>query len=191
MTSRLPSLRACVRWVALSVVAVAVCGALAHAALGARAASGAAQQPAYCSLPPGPANPAWAFHAGAPIQTARGTYAHGSGTLSGPRAAGKICQVDRVVGSPDRQIIVSVTSGAVSPVHGATLGGAVGNRMVLPVRVSSSSDARCRLGTKGTVMLFASYSGARDDVVQFSFSRACRDHDQVYSGPSVVALVPR
>jgi hypothetical protein len=63
--------------------------------------------------------------------------------------------------------------------------------MVLPVRVSSSTDARCRAGTNGTVAMFASYSGARDDVVQFSFSRACKDHDHTYSGPSVVALVPR
>ncbi len=191
MTSRRRSPGARVRWVAVSTAAVAVCAALAEAAPGAGASSGAAQQPAYCSLPAGPANPAWGFHAGAAIQAASGTYAHGNGTLSGTRATGKICQVDRTAGASDRQIILTVTSGAVTPVHGATLGGAVGNRMVLPVRVASTTDARCRAGTRGTVTLFASYSGARDDVVQFSFSRACRDHDHAYSGPSVVALVPR
>ena len=157
----------------------------------AAAAGAASVPPAYCSLPTGPANPAWGFHVGAPITAAKGTYAHGRGTLSGEHATGEICQVDRTAGSPDRQIILSVTNGTVIPQHAVTVGGVLGSRMALPVRVSSSTDPSCRVGTKGTVTLFSSYNGVHEDSADFSFPRACRDHDHHYSGPRVAALVPR
>jgi hypothetical protein len=154
------------------------------------AASVASVPAAYCPLPSGPANPSWAFHAGAPIQAASGTYAHGRGTVSGGHASGEICQVDRSAGSADRQIILSVTHGRVVPQHAVTINGVLGNRMSLPVRVSSSTDPRCHVGTRGTVTLFSSYNGVHKDSAEFSFPGACRDHDHRYSGPRVVALVP-
>ena len=155
----------------------------------AAAAGAASVPPAYCSLPTGPANPAWGFHVGAPITAAKGTYAHGRGTLSGEHATGEICQVDRTAGSPDRQIILSVTHGVVVPQR-VTINGVLGRRMALPVRVASSTDSRCRVGTHGTVTLFNSFNGVHKDSADFSFARACRDHDHHYSGPNVVAVVP-
>jgi hypothetical protein len=153
--------------------------------------SGAASVPAaYCPLPPGSTNPSWGFHVGAPIQAVTGTYAHGRGTLTGGHAAGAICQVDRSAGAPDRQIVLSVTHGAVNPQHAVTVNGVLGNRMSLPVRVSSTTDTRCHVGTQGTVTLFSSYNGVHRDTVDLTFPRACRDHDHHYSGPHVVALVP-
>ena len=160
------------------------------AAVVSTATSVASVPPAYCSLPSGPANPSWGFHAGAPIQSANGTYAHGHGTVSGGHASGEICQVDRSAGSPDRQIILSVTHAAVFPQHAVTINGVLGNRMSLPVRVSSSTDPRCRAGTRGTVTLFSSYNGVHKDSADFAFPSACRDHDHHYSGSRVVALVP-
>jgi hypothetical protein len=163
----------------------------AAAVAGSVSAGATAVKPAYCSLPAGPSNPAWAFHAGEAITSASGSYAHGHGTLSGDRAAGAICQVDRTPGSPDRQIILAVTGGTVVPQHGVAIGAALANRMTLPVRVSSSTDRHCAVGTRGTVTLVATYNGVHNDSVQFAFPRACRDHDHRYAGPQVVAEVPR
>lgn len=178
-----------------SGLAVLLAAAAAPGATGAGEAAAAAgpagEQPAYCSLPPGPATPVWGFHVGAPIQGMRGTYAHGRGTLTGSRATGQICQVDRSAGGPDRQIILTVAGGAVVPQHAVTIHGSIGNRMVLPVRVAATTDPRCAVGTRGTVTLFSSYGGPRLDAVQLAFSGACRDHDHHYSGPQVVTEVPR
>lgn len=100
-------------------------------------------------------------------------------------------QVDRTPGPRDRQIIMSVTGGAVIPRHAVVFDGALSNQMTLPVRVSSSTDRRCAVGTKGTATLVATYNGVHNDSVQLAFPRACRDHDHHYTGSRVVALVPR
>ncbi len=173
--------RATAALIALSAVAALATGSVA----------GAASSVAYCSLPTYHGTQAWGFHAGAPITKAAGSYAHGRGSLSGTRAGGAICQVDRVAGSPDRQIILSIGHGAVTPAHAVTVGGALGNEMRLPVRVAGSTDPRCKVGTTGTVTLFATYNGIHDDSVRFAFAKACTSHDHVYSGSGVVALVPR
>ncbi len=156
------------------------------------ATSGAASVPAaYCPLPPGPANPSWGFHVGAPILGTHGTYAHGRGTLGNGRASGEICQVDRAAGLPDRQIVLSVTAGTAVPEHAVVVSGVLGNLLVLPVRVISTTDGHCVVGTHGSVTLFSSYNGVHKDNVKLALPRACRDHDHRYSGPQVVALVPR
>jgi hypothetical protein len=170
------------RFVAMAAVAGA--GLFGASALG-------SVKPAYCSLPPGPTNPAWAFHVGAQITGVRGTYAHGSGTYSGGHAGGRICQVDRTPGSPDRQIILSVTGGAAVLQDRISVDGNLANRLTLPVRVASSTDAACKVGTRGTAILTATYNGVHKDTVVLSFPSACRDHDHDYSGPRVVVLVPR
>jgi hypothetical protein len=171
--------------------ATALLIAAAAIALAVNSASGAASTVAYCPLPAYHGRQAWGFHAGVPISAATGSYAHGRGSLVGDSAGGAICQVDRVAGAPDRQIILSIGHGAVTPQHAVTVGGALGNKMRLPVRVTSSTDARCRVGTAGTVTLFATYNGVHRDSVRFAFATACGRHDHLYSGSGVVALVPR
>ena len=47
--------------------------------------------------------------------------------------------------------------------------GVPGNIMKIIVRVKSSTDPRCEVGTLGNVTLFASYNGVRSDSVQFFF----------------------
>jgi hypothetical protein len=146
--------------------------------------------PAYCTIPAGGADVQWAFHVGAPITAAHGTYAHGHGTIQGQRATGAICQVDRVAGSPDRQIILSAAGPVISLQHAVTFDGVLSNQLRLHVRVTSSTDPKCRVGTKGELTLIASYdSSVHHDSVQLSFPAACRRHDHNYSGRSVVVLV--
>jgi hypothetical protein len=165
--------------------------AVAIAAVAVASAFGAARTVAYCPLPAYHGSQAWGFHAGVPVSAAAGSYAHGRGSLQGEHAGGAICQVDRVAGSPDRQIILSIGHGAVTPEHAVTVGGVLGNEMRLPVHVRSSTDTRCKVGTNGTVTLFASYNGVHKDSVRFTFPTACGRHDHLYSGSGVVALVPR
>jgi hypothetical protein len=68
--------------------------------------------------------------------------------------------------------------------------GVPGNIMKIVVRVRSSTDPRCEVGTVGRVTLFASYNGVRSDSVQFSFPAACKDHDHLYHGSQVNNQVP-
>jgi hypothetical protein len=142
---------------------------------------------AYCPIPSGAT--AWAFHAGVPITGATGTYAHGHGSVSGGSAAGVICQVDRARGAPDRQIILSIHS-LISLQHAVPVSGALGNVMRLGVRVKSSTDPKCKVGTAGQAMIVATYNGAHHDSVELSFPSACRRHRHDYTGTDVVALVP-
>lgn len=176
--------------VAITVSAGAI-GSPSGASGSAGASAGASRPVAYCPLPAPHGAQAWGFHAGAPISAATGSYAHGRGTLSGQTAGGAICQVDRVAGAPDRQIILKIGHGAVVPQHAVTVNGQLGNRMRLRVRVASSTDSQCKVGAAGSVTLFATYNGVHHDTARFSFGATCRDHNHTYSGSSVVALVPR
>jgi hypothetical protein len=65
-----------------------------------------------------------------------------------------------------------------------------GNLIKIDVRVVSSSDSRCKVGTVGQLNMYASYNGVRSDSIQFSFGAACRDHNHLYHGPQVNAQVP-
>jgi hypothetical protein len=136
--------------------------------------------------------PPWGFHTGAPIAGATGSYARGHGeiNLAANTVSGILCQVDRVRNGPDRLIIMTVEHHLVYHSHYAVLWGVPGNIMKIIVRVQSSSDPRCKLGTLGRVTLFGSYNGVRSDSVQFTFPAACKDHDHLYHGPQVNNQVP-
>ena len=145
-----------------------------------------AQVPIVGGIPP------WGFHTGAPITGASGSYARGHGhiSLAANTVSGILCQVDRVRRQPDRLIIMTVERHLVYHSHHAVVWGVPGNIMKIVVRVQSSTDRRCKVGTLGHVTLFASYNGVRSDSVKFSFPGACKDHDHLYHGPQVDNQVP-
>ena len=136
--------------------------------------------------------PPWGFHTGAPITGATGSYARGHGdiNLSANTVSGILCQVNRVRDQPDRLIIMTVEEHLLYHSHQAVMWGVPGNIMKIIVRVNSSTDPQCQVGTLGHVTLFASYNGVRSDSVQFSFPAACKGHDVVYHGPQVNNQVP-
>ena len=137
--------------------------------------------------------PPWGFHTGDPITGATGSYARGHGdiNLDANTVSGILCQVDRVRNKPDRLIIMTVEHHLVYHSHHAVLWGVPGNIMKINVRVQSSTDRRCKVGTEGHATLFASYNGVRSDSVQFVFpATSCADHDHLYHGPQVNNQVP-
>jgi hypothetical protein len=136
--------------------------------------------------------PPWGFHTGAPITGASGSYARGHGEidLADNTVSGILCQVDRAPNQPDRLIIMTVEHHLVYHSHYAMMWGFPGNIMKIVVRVQSSTDPRCKVGTRGRVTLFASYNGVRSDSVRFTFPAACEDHDHLYHGPQVNNQVP-
>lgn len=165
----------------------------AFLALGAVARPAAAYPVQYCpQIPIVRGIPPWGFHTGAPITGARGSYARGHGqiNLDAKTVSGILCQVDRVRHHPDRLIIMRVEHHLVYHSHHAVMWGYPGNIMKIIVRVTSSTDPRCKVGTRGRVTLFASYNGVRSDSVQFRFPAACRSHDHLYHGPQVNNQVP-
>jgi len=136
--------------------------------------------------------PPWGFHTGAPITGASGSYARGHGdiNLAANTVSGVLCQVDRVPNHPDRLIIMTVEHHLVYHSHYAEMWGFPGNDMKITVRVQSSTDPQCQVGTLGHATLFASYNGVRSDSVQFTFPAACKDHDHLYHGTQVDNQVP-
>lgn len=154
----------------------------------------AARDSAWCSsVPRVEVQPQqWGFHAGQPYPGATGTYARGHGDidLAAGTATGVICQVDRVRGAGDRQVILSIVRRVLHTSHHAVMFGVEGNIMRIHVRVASSTDAGCAVGTTGEVTIFASYNGVKEDLVRFVFPAACRHHDHRYTGASVVTNVP-
>ncbi len=136
--------------------------------------------------------PPWGFHTGAPITGATGSYARGHGdiNLAANTVSGILCQVDRVPNHPDHLIIMTVEHHLVHHSHYASMWGFPGNIMKIIVRVQSSTDPECKVGTVGHATLFASYNGVRSDSVQFSFPAACKVHDHLYHGPQVNNQVP-
>ena len=162
-------------------------------ALGAAGSATAAYPVQYCaSVPIVQGIPPWGFHTGSPISGATGSYARGHGdiSLSANTVSGILCQVDRVRHQPDRLIIMTVKRHLVYHSHYAVMWGVPGNIMKIIVRVKSSTDPRCQVGTIGDVTLFASYNNVRSDSVQFFFPAACEGHDHLYHGPQVNNQVP-
>ena len=157
------------------------------------AGSAAGYQVQYCAQVPIVGGiPPWGFHTGQPITGATGSYARGHGdiNLDANTVSGILCQVDRVRHQADRLIIMTVQHHLVYHSHHAVMWGFPGNIMDIIVRVNSSTDPRCKVGTLGHVTLFASYNGVRSDSVQFTFPAACNDHDHLYQGPQVNNQVP-
>ena len=157
------------------------------------AGSAAAYPVQYCSQVPIVGGiPPWGFHTGAPITGATGSYARGHGdiNLAANTVSGILCQVNRVPYQPDRLIIMTVEHHLVSHSHHAVRWGVPGNIMKIIVRVQSSTDPWCMVGTLGHVTLFASYNGVRSDSVQFFFPAACRRQEHLYHGTQVNNQVP-
>jgi hypothetical protein len=157
------------------------------------AGSAAASPVQYCSqIPIVGGIPPWGFHTGAPITGATGSYARGHGdiNLAANTVSGILCQVDRVRHQRDRLITMTVKQHLVYHSHHAVMWGVPGNIMKIIVRVKSSTDPWCKVGTLGRATLFASYNGVRSDSVQFTFPAACQDHYHLYHGPQVNNQVP-
>ena len=162
-------------------------------ALASMAGSAAGSSVQYCAqIPIVGGIPPWGFHTGAPITSATGSYARGHGNinLGANTVSGILCQADRVRHQPDRVLTMTVERHLVYHSHHAVMWGVPGNVMKIIVRVQSSTDPQCKVGTLGRVTLFASYNGVRSDSVRFSFPAACRDHDHLYHGPQVNNQVP-
>src|SRR5579884_443921 len=173
----------------IGLAAVWVAGLLAL--LGGVGSASASVQ--YCSqVPIVQGIPPWGFHTGQPISGPTGSYARGHGdiNLNANTVSGILCQVDRLRHQPDRLIIMTVRHHLVYHSHHAVKWGVPGNIMKIIVRVKSSTDTRCKVGTSGRVTLFASYNGVRSDSVQFVFPAACRDHSHLYHGSQVNVQVP-
>jgi hypothetical protein len=134
----------------------------------------------------------WGFHAGHPITGPIGTYArgHGHANLSTHTANGVICQVNRPRHKRDREIILSIGRHFNYSSHYAVKWGVPGNIIQLNVNVKHSWDPKCRVGTHGTVTIFASYNGVHRDSVKFWFRAPCATHRRLYTGPDVVTNVP-
>jgi hypothetical protein len=135
--------------------------------------------------------PPWGFRTGAPITGASGSYARGHGdiNLAANTVSGILCQANRWRGR-DSLIIMTVKRHLGYHSHYANMWGYPGNIMKITVRVKSSDDSRCAVGTIGHVTLFASYNGVRSDSVQFFFPKACSDHRHLYHGSQVNNQVP-
>lgn len=161
-------------------------------ALGAAGSAGAFTTQYCAGVPIFHGTPPWGFNTGQPITGATGSYARGHGdiSLTANTVSGIMCQVDRVRNQPDRLIIMTVQHHLVYHSHYAQMWGYPGNIMKITVRVKSSTDPGCRVGTIGNVTLFASYNGVRSDSVQYFFPAACKDHDHLYHGPQVNNQVP-
>jgi hypothetical protein len=147
----------------------------------------------YCSqVPIYDGTPPWGFNTGQPITGATGSYARGHGdiNLEANTVSGILCQVDRSRNLPDRLIVMNVEPHLGYHSHFAQMWGYPGNIMHITVRVTSSTDSRCKVGTIGHVTLFASYNNVRSDSVQFFFPAACKGHDHLYHGPQVNNQVP-
>ena len=120
------------------------------------AGSAAGSQVQYCAqIPIVGGIPPWGFHTGAPITGASGSYARGHGdiNLAANTVSGILCQVDRVRQQPDRLIIMTVDHHLVYHSHHAVRWGVPGNIMKIIVRVQSSTDPLCQVGTRGGVTL--------------------------------------
>lgn len=172
--------------VAACLLAPLLALALAAGPAGAYPVQYCAQIPIVGGIPP------WGFHTGQPITGRAGSYARGHGdvNLATGTVSGILCQVDRVGNQPDRLIIMTVRGHLLYHSHHAVLWGYPGNLIRFTVRVKSSADPRCKVGTLGQVTLFGSYNGVRSDSVRFRFPAACRDHDHLYHGTQVNNQVP-
>jgi hypothetical protein len=165
------------------------------AAASARAAVSTAAQPVnYCQVIPIVNVPreGWGFHAGHPVSGAAGAYTRGHGTINlhAETATGVICQVVRPRGRADREIVMRIGRHVVHTSHHAVRFGVPGNIMTVHVRVHTSTDPGCKVGTKGRATVFASYNNVHRDGVRFTFAGSCRDQQRHWSGPSVVTNVP-
>jgi hypothetical protein len=174
----------------LAIAALVLTPLLALASTG----SAGAASTQYCKqIPFFQGVPPWGFGTTPVITGPTGSLARGHGdiNLTTNTVSGKLCQVDRVRNHPDRLIIMTVLPHLGYHSHYAYKWGYEGNIMHVTVRVTSSTDPLCKVGTIGHVTVFGSYNGVRQDSVQFFFPKSsCSRHDHLYHGPQVNTQVP-
>jgi hypothetical protein len=119
-------------------------------------------------------------------------YSHGWGNINlGTNwISGEICQNVNGAGQATRMIAVGVGPRIIYHTHTAQMWGYPGNLIQAVVKVISSTDPRCKVGTSGHVIMYASYNGVRSDSIQFFLDAGCRDENHLYHGPQVDAQVP-
>ena len=145
----------------------------------ASAATSCSQVPTVYGIPP------WGFHTGSYTGESSFAKGHGDINLAANTVSGIICQQDR-----HGVIIMSVAHHLDYHSHFATMWGYPGNIIKIKVRITSSNDQKCAVGTPGRATLYASYNGVRSDSVQFFFPAACSDQDRLYHGTQVNNQVP-
>jgi hypothetical protein len=175
-------------------VVIAVAALAGLGASGGAAAIGPVTCPRAASAPTSaPAGAVqWIFSAlGTPAAPSGGTtwsWTRGQGSWSAGSASGAICGEDKGRGRRDVVLSASGTS-TLSPQIKRL--GLLGVGIVIGVRVRASDDARCAVGTKGTITLFASYYSTHVDTIAMHFGAACADHDHRFSGTIVHVEIDR
>jgi len=142
-------------------------------------ATSCSQVPTVYGIPP------WGFHTGPYTGQRSFAKGHGNINLAANTVSGVICQQDRA-----GVLVLSVEHHLVYHSHYAMMWGYPRNIIKIKVRVKSSTDPNCAVGTVGRATLYASYNGVRSDSVQFFFPAACRDQDHLYHGSQVNNQVP-
>lgn len=155
-------------------------------------AADAATAPCFKQVPPLAGIPPWGFHTSDPLTGSSGSYAraYGDVNLDTGKISGNICQVDLHAGQPEQLIMLKPQSPLISHTHYGKMWGYPGNLIKVNVKVASSTDPSCTVGTVGRMTMFGSYNGVRSDSIQFTFPAACKGHDHMYHGPQVNAQVP-
>ncbi len=181
---RLTKVRASALVVGCGVLVAAACATAGPAAAG-------GVYPCFSEIPPIAGNPQWGFHTGSPITGKNGSYARAEGdvNLSSGSVSGTVCQVD-VAGGTQRLIVLKPVAPVIYHTHFAKLWGHLGNLMEVHVKVKSSADRKCQVGTVGKMTVDATYNGVKSASVQFTFPASCKAHNHTYHGPQVDALVP-
>jgi len=174
MDARLTTVRVGLALAGLTVLSAAL--GMTGSASGATSCS---EVPTVYGIPP------WGFHTGPYTGASSFAKGHGNINLEANTVSGVICQQD-----PNGTIIMSVEHHLVYHSHYATMWGYPGNIMKIKLRVTSSTDENCAVGTVGRATLYASYNGVRSDSVQFFFPAACRDQERLYHGTQVNNQVP-
>jgi hypothetical protein len=175
--------RVCVLLISFGIFAATL------SAVGAGSAAAAAA-PCFAQIPPFKGNPQWGFHTGPPITGKSGSYSRAIGdvTLSSGSINGTICQVN-VAGGIQRLIVLKPKR-VLSHTHYGKPFGQLGNLISVQVKVASSTDKNCKVGTTGTMTVNATYNGVKSASVQFAFPASCKGHDHTYHSSQVDALVP-
>ena len=110
--------------------------------------------------------------------------------MGGGRGKGTICRADRLLDHSSRELVLTVRGRSrISP--GVTRLGRRGVALVLSATVSASDAAGCAVGTRATVMLFASYHEVHRDSVQLRFAGACSFGDATFLGAQLRVLIAR
>jgi hypothetical protein len=145
-------------------------------------------------IPPGSGIPPWGFHAMESFNDGVSGSSHGWGDvdLNTNWISGKICQTLYGGGRSGRMISVRVGPRILYRSHVAVMWGYPGNVIKAPIKVISSTDSNCEVGTLGHVTMYTSYNNVKSDSIQFFLANTCRDGSRLYHGgaQTVNAQVP-